>query len=88
MVDSDNDVGIKDGHLASVVKKSGPDPGRELDPAMFQRGRRLGAGACASVYLATCEGSQKKYVIKRLDRVSDTMSEEIKNEVRKLTKDY
>lgn len=48
----------------------------ELDPNMFQLGRKLGSGSFATVYLAKqADGGPRKYVVKKLDRGRADMQE-------------
>lgn len=54
---------------------------KELDPTRVQLGRKLGAGSFATVYLGKLQGSSKKYVVKRLDRMHGPHMSEVENEV-------
>lgn len=52
----------------------------QLDPSKVTQGKRLGAGAFATVYLGQYEGSKQKYVIKRLDRMAPDQMQQVKNQ--------
>ena len=60
----------KEPHHEAKMASTNPRENKQLDPAKIALGKRVGTGAFASVYEATCQGSKQKFVVKRLDRVA------------------